>query len=97
MPIDGRSAHAIERAAQRYGLELGVVDIEVLESEMAAGRLMVLRRQEDGEVVAVARVQGHLCVIAFDPVRGRVKSFLPHSAMRRASSYRYPRREYFTP
>ena len=92
MPIDGRSAHAITRAAERYGLDLTVADLEALETEMSAGQLMILRRNNvgeiHGEVVAVARVQGQLCVIAFDPSCGRVKSFLPPTATRRP---RWPR------
>lgn len=72
MPEDGRSAHAIERA-----------DIGALESQMRAGSLMVLRRETDGEVVAIVRVQGQLCVVAFDPASGRLKSFLPPGATRR--------------
>ena len=86
MPEDGRSAHAIERA-----------DIGALESQMRAGSLMVLRRETDGEVVAIVRVQGQLCVVAFDPASGRLKSFLPPEAMCRSAAHRHPRRAYFTP
>lgn len=60
--------HAIERARERYGIELDHAGIRAVEARLEAGEGMLLRRNiEDGSEVTVIRIEGQLVTVACIP------------------------------
>ncbi len=75
--------HAIERARERYGIELDLPALNAIAAQIAAGEGMLLRRSpRDGHEVVVIRVQGQLVTVAFDPHKGWIKTFKPNGTRR---------------
>ena len=84
------NSHAIERARERYGLDLTRDDLEEMAGLIAAGEAVRLRVERDRRFeVYWLRFKGRLLVVSYEPVVGRVVSFLPPDSVKVGSYARY--------
>lgn len=70
--------HAIQRAKERYGLDLTQADLRVICSAIRENRdAMLIRRAQEGRQVWGVKVQGHWAVVVYIPLTNTIATFLP--------------------
>lgn len=70
-------AHAIERAWERYGVDLAANDLARLELDCREGRSVLMRRERDGSETRIVRFRGTAMVAVYWPNTGTIATFLP--------------------
>lgn len=79
--------HAIERARQRYGLQLTTADVRAIEAACASARSVVVERFKNGAVKHLLLVR-QVAVFAVIGPCGRCFTILPRDAQRPTRRYR---------
>lgn len=80
--------HACLRAFERYGIVLDLEALQAVEARLAGGEGMILRRDPDGSVVTVVRIQEQLATVVFNPKQGRIITFYPADAPTKRARWR---------
>lgn len=87
LPIHERRAmtqHAIDRARERYGLELTEQDIEALRGALVAGRAVLLKQMPDGYRHMMAMLGERALIVVWHPERQAIITVLPKNARKKA-------------
>lgn len=69
--------HPIERARQRYGLDLGPADLCLMIEDIAAGRSVLLKRQRGGGEIHLVRAGNTAVLAVYAPAIARIVTILP--------------------
>ncbi len=80
MTPDGIATHACDRALERYGITLALLELRELEGRLSRGEGMALRRNPDRAEVRVVKVSDQLVTLVWIPEQQRIKTFLPADA-----------------
>lgn len=70
-------AHAIERAWERYGVDLAANDLARLEIDCRDGRSVLIGKDACGSERHIVRHRGVAMVAVYWPDRGNIATFLP--------------------
>lgn len=74
------SSHAIERAAERYGLDVTIADLKRVAEDIRSGEAVLVGRQNDGNEEWLAKIKGTVVRLVTNAARNFVITILPRNA-----------------
>jgi hypothetical protein len=80
-----RHAHAIERAWERYGLELTESDFEDVVAEIKRGHSLLQGTVDRGLERRIVKIKGKMVPVVFAPDVGYIVTVMPNFKMRRSA------------
>lgn len=72
-----KASHCIQRALERYGLDLTVEDVRDVERTILNGGALLIRREPHGPELYAVRVKGVATRVVFNQEKRSIITFLP--------------------